>query len=482
MELRTKAKELLGKIGNNPEFTLKEQLGYSAGSFGNAMGQDCVGTYTSQFFRDHMGLGSQHEIILKSTVKGVNIAFSPIIGYLLDNKSSSKTFMALSAIPLSIASVLLFTVPTGSVTFRFIYTFLLYLLFHIADSFYDISLLTMSSRMTTDTSARKTFYMTAQLASSVGSALPGWLVPVIVEKQGGAYEAEKWAYFTVALIFGILGLIAMTVPCLTLKERLAITPQKTEKSKTIDFKLILLNRPLLLLCLSQVTDSIRQVCYDALPFFYKQTMNNYAMKSHVEIASSTLSYLGLLSIPVIGKKLCARDIISFGYFHTGLCYILLTVLGYKHKLIVGILIALAGLPNYGMGAARKILLADSADYMEWKSYQKYGTAIRNEGMIFSFNQMCNRISSLWKDLMISGGLSLIGYKSATVNAAGQSVEAVQSAKTLKGIFYLVVIPGILGNIIPGIILRFDNFAGKKREEILASLAVIRKERVAEEKD
>lgn len=480
MQIREKLSTKIDSIKNNPQFTLKEQLGYSAGSFGNAMGQDCVGTYTSQFFRDHMGLGSSHELILKSSTKLVNIAFSPIIGYLLDNTASSKTFMMLSSIPLAITSVLLFTVPTGSVTFRFIYTFLLYLLFHIADSFYDISLLTMSSRMTTDTNARKTFYMTAQLASSLGSALPGWLVPVIVEKQGGAYNAERWAYFTVALIFGILGLIAMLVPCLTLKERLTIAPQKKEKSKSIDFKLILLNRPLLLLCLSQITDSIRQVCYDALPFFYKQTMNNYAMKSYVEIASSSLSYLGLLSVPFVGKKLCARDIISFGYFHTGVCYILLSLLGYKNKIIVGVLIALAGFPNYGMGAARKILLADSADYMEWKSYKKYGTPIRNEGMIFSFNSMCNRISSLWKDLMINGGLSLIGYKSATVTATGESIEAVQTPKTLKGIFYLVVIPGILGNIIPGIILRFDNFAGKKKEAVLSELREMREQRVINE--
>ena len=34
---------------NNPDFTLKEQIGFASGSFGNCMGQDCVGTYTSSF-------------------------------------------------------------------------------------------------------------------------------------------------------------------------------------------------------------------------------------------------------------------------------------------------------------------------------------------------------------------------------------------------------------------------------------------------
>ena len=170
-------KEKFDIIRNNPEFTLKELLGFASGSFGNAMGQDCVGTYTDQFFYDYMGLQKEQNLTLKAVTKGVNIVTSPIIGMLLDNTGSAKKFMTFSAIPLTVASVLLFFVPTGSLTFRLIWSFLLFLLFNVADTFYDISLLTISSRMTTTAGPRKTFYTVAQFATIIPKNGPSLLLP-----------------------------------------------------------------------------------------------------------------------------------------------------------------------------------------------------------------------------------------------------------------------------------------------------------------
>lgn len=473
-----KFKEKFQELKNNPDVALKEQVGYVSGVFGNCMGQDSVGTYTDQFMYDYMGLKSSHIVTMKSVTTGVNILIAPIVGALLDNNHSSKgnarSFMMASAIPFTLSSILLFIVPSASITFNVIWSFLLFLLFNISDTFFDVALSTLSVRMTPNAKSRKNFYTVAQFASTLGSMLPGGMVPIIIELQGNDYAKEKWAFFTVALIFGVLGLFTMLVPCMTLKERNLILPPQTEKKVKIDYKLILLNRPLLLLCLSQVIDSVRQVCYNSLPFFYKQTLNKYSMKTYVEMCSSALSYGGLLSVPFVGKKRSSRDIVVWGYFHTGICYLLLLIFGYKSLWIVGILIALGGLPNAAMSAARRVLLADSTDYMEWKSYQKYGVAQRNEGMIFAFSTMVSRISALWKELLVNGGLALIGYQSAQM-INGEMVEAIQTPETLHGIFLLVVIPGIVGNLLPALIMSFDNFTGKRKEKIMAELEVIRAE-------
>ena len=96
--------------------------------------------------------------------------------------------------------------------------------------------------------------------------------------------------------------------------------------------------------------------------------------------------------------------------------------------------------------------------------------------------MFSRISALWKELLVNGGLTLIGYQSAQM-INGEMVEAVQTAETLHGIFLLVVIPGIIGNLLPGLIMCFDNFTGKRKEKIMAELEEIRAEakQKAEEK-
>ena len=474
-----KLKDKYLELKNNPDVALKEQVGYVSGVFGNCMGQDSVSTYTDQFMRDYMGLKSHHLLTMKSVTTGVNIFIAPIVGALLDNNHSTKgnarRFMMASAIPFTLSSILLFVVPSSSITFNVVWSFLLYLLFNIADTFFDVALSTLSVRMTPNAKSRKNFYTIAQLASTLGSMLPGGMVPIIIELQGNDYAKEKWAFFTVALFFGILGMFTMLVPCITLKERnMVLPPREKEKKVKIDYKLILLNRPLLLLCLSQVIESVRQVCYSSLPFFYKHTLNRYGMKTYVEMGSSALSYGGLLSVPFVGKKRSSRDIVVWGYLHTGICYLILLIFGYKHLWLVGILIALGGMPNAAMSAARRILLADSTDYMEWKSYQKYGVAQRNEGMVFAFSTMVSRISALWKELLVNTGFALIGYQSA-VSINGVMTEVVQTPQTLHGIFLLVAIPGIIGNLLPGIIMLFDNFTGKRKETIMSELEEIRAE-------
>ena len=473
-----KLKDKLQKFMENPDVAFKEQVGYVSGVFGNCMGQDSVSTYTDQFMYDYMGLKSSHMVAMKSTTTAANILIAPIVGAMLDSnrsgKGNARTFMKASAIPFFLSSVLLFVVPSGSMMFNLIWSFVLYLTFNIADTFYDVALSTLSVRMTPNAKSRKNFYTVAQVASTLGSMFPGWLVPIIIEARDGDYNSEKWAFFSVALLFGILGVFTMLVPSMTLKERNLVLPPKDDKKIKIDYKLILLNRPLLLLCLANCVESIRRVCYNSLPFFYKQTLGRYGMKTYVEMGSTALSYTGLFSVPFIGKKLSSRDIVVAGYMHTAICYILLAIFGYKNLWIVGILIALGGLPNAGMSAAKRVLLADSTDYMEWKSYQKYGVAQRNEGMVFAFSTMVSRIADLWKELLVNGGLALIGYQSAQ-NIGGQMVEAVQTPETLHGIFLLVAVPGIIGNLIPGIIMMFDNFTGKRKEKIMAELEVIRAE-------
>ena len=473
-----KLKEKLQKFMDNPDVAFKEQVGYVSGVFGNCMGQDSVSTYTDQFMYDYMGLKSSHIVAMKSTTTAVNILIAPIVGAMLDNnrsgKGNARSFMMASAIPFTLASVLLFMVPSASIMFNIIWSFVLYLIFNIADTFFDVALSTLSVRMTPNAKSRKNFYTVAQVASTLGSMFPGWLVPIIIEAMDSDYNSEKWAFFTVALLFGILGLFTMLVPCMTLKERNIVLPPKDEKKVKIDYKLILLNRPLLLLCLCNCIESVRRVCYNSLPFFYKQTLNKYGMKAYVEMGSSALSYAGLFSVPFLGRKLSSRDIVVAGYMHTAVCYILLAILGYKNLWIVGILIALGGLPNAGMSAAKRVLLADSTDFMEWKSYQKYGVAQRNEGMVFAFSTMVSRIADLWKELLVNGGMALIGYQSAQM-VDNQMVEAVQTPETLHGIFLLVVIPGIVGNLLPGIIMMFDNFTGKRKEKIMQELEIIRAE-------
>lgn len=483
-------KEKVSKFFKDSEFTAKEQFGYSAGSFGNCMAQDSVGTYSEMFILEHMGLGKnakKYTATLKGITKALDIVTAPIVGYLLDKSKPGQNrtlkFMFFSAIPLSISSIFLFIVPNSSATFKLIYIFLLYFLFNIADTFFDISLMTLSTRLSGSGKSRGSLFTISSFAGTLGSMLPGWLLPILISGKEGNMAAERKAYLAIALIFGLLGLIAMLVPTLTLKEQNILRAKAEPEEKTkIDFKVILKNKPLILLSLSQVIDSVRQVCYNALPYFYKHTLVNFGLKPIVEAGSGGLSYAGLASLPFVSKKMSSRSVVAFGYLYTGTIYVILLLFGFSRILtlgesklnmaVIGVLIALAGMPNAAMGAARKILLADSVDYMEWKTYTTTGKAQRSEGMVFAFNTLVTRVSNLWKDLLITAGLAIVQFKDS-VTQGDQVIQFTQSDFTRKGIFWLVVIPAIVGNIVPGVIMLFDNFTGERRKMIMDELQTIR---------
>jgi Na+/melibiose symporter-like transporter len=169
----------------------------------------------------------------------------------------------------------------------------------------------------------------------------------------------------------------------------------------------------------------------------------------------------------------------YGYLYSGFCYLLLLLVGYQSLWLVGAVIAISGFPNGMMHAAKKIILADSTEYMEWKTWKKYGTPIRSDGMVFALHSMANRINIFFSSIFLPLGLTVIGYVSAQV-INGETVEVTQSAATLRGIFYLVTIPGIAGNFLPSLIMFFDNYTGKYKEDILAELAQMHADEKAEE--
>jgi len=484
--IKQSLKEGWNSIKNNPSFTLKEQLGFASGSFGNAMGQDMIGTFFTLYMTDFMGIEASMLLVLSLVAKIINIVGDPVAGALFDlppknGKSRVRPFLLLSPFPLSITSVLLFVVPASGMTVRLIWVFAFYFIYCLSDTFYDMSLLTTSARMTTNPSDRKNFYTLSSFASTLGTTLPGGVIPIFISMYKNNYQAQSNIYLIGAVLFGVVGLLTMIVPAFTLREKVHIRVQ--ENPVKINIKALFTNRPLLILVLAQIADSIRQICYGALTYLYMHTLQAAWMSTVVGSVSVALSYIGILLLPFIGKKFCPRDIIAGGYFYTAAFYIIMLVvtllMGFENLtstfglLLVGVCIALAGFPNGAMGASRKILLADSTDYMEYKSRKKFGVPARSEGMVFAINSMANRINGMWKDLLLPIGLTIIGYVSATVTADGHTIEAVQTPETLKGIFYLVTIPGIAGNLIPGLITLCDNFHGKRRERILNELAEMR---------
>ncbi len=492
MGIKSKISGMMHNITHNPSFTVKEQLGFSGGMFGNCMGQDCVYTYSDKFNRDFQGIDPNHLIVMGNATNILSFIVPPIAGGLLDRPvregkmSNTKKFLLLAPLPFALTSMLLFVVPTGNPLRNLIWSFVLTILFETVDTFFDMSLNTISLRMTANPKDRKNFYTISSLAAQLGSMLPGWILPIVIGRVETA-NGQKWAYFFVALVFCLLGVSTMYAPYFTLSEKLGTV--KVNQAEKIEWNrnvvsAIFHNRPFMVSMAATVFETVRQVTYNMLPYLYQNTFDDYGMKAIIDAVSGGLSYAGLFSVPFVGNKVSARNMLIGSYTYSGVFYSLASLLAVnfdlkrirKLKYVTGILIGLSGMPNSGMSAARKILVADSTDYMEWYTEKKYGAPIRSDGMLMAVQSITGKINTLIRTNIYNVSLSMIGYKSGRQDASGKAVEVIQSESTLKGIYLVTTLCGVIGNFIPGFIYFFDTYTGKRKAEILAELGEMRAQR------
>ncbi len=470
--------------------SIKEQLSYAGGIFGNAMGQDSVHTYGDKFARNFMGVDENQMLIKENITTIVSFFVPPIAGALYDKQQKRgstylRRFSLIMPIPFAITSLLLFIVPSSSAAFNFIWSLACTLIFEIADAFFDIAMATLGLRMCDVPSDRKNFFTMSSLASSLGSMLPGWIIPIIVGSTNDPIMKEK-LYFIVALVFAIIGFGSMLLPYFMVKDRPAIAIGARQDDKKLQWSkekvlAILHNRPFIVLQFSLLSDMIRQITYSLLPYLYEDTLGDIRMKAIIDTISGTLAYGGLLTVPFIGNKVSARNILVGGYSYTAFFYAIMSMFNInfnlekirKKRYIIGILIGFAGMPNYAQGASRKIIVADSTDYMEWYSEKTYGSAIRSDGILSSAQTLIGKFINLARANLYNLIFKFIGYKSKDLTSGKPTV---QTPETLKGIFRTFTLCGLLGNTLSAIAFLFDNYTGKKKEAIYAELLEMRKKR------
>ena len=484
----------------NPSFTMKEQLGYCGGIFGNCMGQDSIGTFADKFFRSFMRIRANHITIYSNVALALGFVVAAVSGYALDTptppgkKTPTKIFTGTMPIPFAISSLLLFVVPTQDPFRNFIWMMVFHLIFNIADAFYDASLNTRSLRMTNNAKDRKNFYTVGTLAASLGSMLPGWLIPILVGSTKEAAKQQKF-YFYAALVFCVVGVTLMYAPYFTLNEKIRVTARTEKQRLAWDRQTIvsvLHNRTFIITEIATFFEQLRQMSYTLLPYIYEDVLGDYKLKAIIDIVSGTLSYVGLLAVPFLGNHFSARTVLSGGFAYTGVFYAIMGLLGLRFssakmnrlRWVIGLLVGFAGMPNNAISASKKIVVGDSTDYMEWYAQKRFGRPIHAEGFITATQSMLGNVFNIIRTNIYNIAFGRLGYLPNYTDKSGEEVRPQQSENTLRGIYLMFVLFGVIGNFLASIAYQFDNYSGSRKEKIYAELQEMREARAkaAEEEE
>lgn len=452
-------------------------LGYLLGPAGALLLNAVLATYLNVYYTDVLNLtgvwGGLFLMVFPIVSKVIDAATNVVMGYIIDRtktkQGKARPWLLLSAPLVTISGILLFTVPTGNEIVQVIWVMLSYNLFYsIAYTIYNMShglMVPLSTRNTTDRGGLSVFNQIATIMMS--GILVALVFPMVIMPMLGVNK-EKWI-FTMALL-SIIALPLIMMEYYFTKERVTeeIAEEKEEQiSFAEQIKAILCDKYMLIIYGYFLVSTIG-TCFKNLGLVYYcnyvlGTYNDGITQTLVSVLGGIPMGIGIFAVWPLAKKFGKRNVTLWGFvlyaIGGAICWAFPTNM--VIVLIGQFIKNMGGLPSAYVFMA---LFADVLDHMEWKK------KFRCDGLAMSVYNIiavagvgvCTGIFNMM--------LASAGYVAPSLNAAGETVAAVQSQSVQNAITFSFVGLEVITAIILVVVLAFLNVEKdieKKQEEIKA---------------
>jgi sugar (glycoside-pentoside-hexuronide) transporter len=446
---------------NKKYLTRTNVFSFAAGGFGQNMIIGIVNSFILFFYTDILLIPTAAVTVLMASARIFDALNDPIMGIIVDKTRSRwgklRPYIFATVLPLAIITTLLFYAPDLSEKGKIVYAYITYFSFGIIYTICDVPFWGLASAMTPNPEERVRFISFSRLFHSVGGALPILLVPMFVSLAGGS---NRKGYFSAGLFVGIVGAALFSLAFFGTKERCV----QSEKAPTLkdNIKFFLINRPLQLVVGANILGAGRAIAMVASMYIAVYLLGNPSLNIIVLGSFGVTGYLGMLITPLLAKKINYRQM-----------YIMCTIIGVTANALmfvwgqsmaaILVCMVIAGFP-YGVASnINYAMIADSVDYVEWK------TGKRTEGVSVSFQTLMNKLMSALQVAGTAYALKIVGFKQP-VMIDGEPVTQVQTQGTLNGIFFVISIIPMVSWIIGLAPMLFYTFIGEKRQ--IAHRAII----------
>ena len=387
-----------------------------------------------------------------------------------------------------IGGMMMFTAPNLSPSARVGYVAVAVILYGLGMSYFGAWNL-MIYNITPNMEERNNLITLTKFFEIFGVWIPS-LLPVLVDFLPKLNEKITMSSVYTAFAYMLLALAAVTAifGFANMRERVPLQSREEMNETNVfeSIKQIFTNRPLFAIILADFFNNFKAVGGSTESYFW---LNNTGRLTNGTIAGLFTGIPNYFMVPLAGKlikKLGARTTaIIAGLF--GFCaYMLTFFIGYHpfgqtfsdHAVLNLIWITFAltvcGLPNKILIVCNPILTADTFDYMEWKH------GLRNEALVTTvqgyFSKLAQSVTG-WLSGMVLTWINYIPLTDSLGNAVPQTDPDI-----LNGIWAVFCILPALARGLYGVSFLLYNIHGDFQQQIIAELADIRAERLAEQEN
>ena len=468
------AKVLQSKVHGDQVKASEKWLGYLLGPAGALLLNAVLATYFNVYYTDFLKLTSVwcgiFLTIFPIISKVVDAITNLVMGYLIDHthtvQGKARPWLLLSAPLITISGILLFAVPSASITVQAIWVILSYNLFYsFAYTIFNMSHNLMVPLSTRDTTQRGGLSVFNQISTIMMSGiLVALIFPMVIMPAIGV-DKNKWI-----ILMSILSIMALPLTLLEYyftKERVT-EETREEVNESVSFKTqlkaIFTDKYMIIIYLYFLIytfgSSIKNMSLVYFCNYVLGTYNDGKTQTLLSVIGGIPMGIGIFAVWPIAKKIGKRNATLAGFvlysIGSAICWMFsknLTIM-----LIGQFIKNIGGLPCSYVFMA---LFADVLDHLEWK------TGFRSDGTAMSiYNIIAVAIVGVCQGAF-NGLLSHAGYIAPKI-VNGQTVAVVQSDTVQNVITFGFVGLEVFTSLILAVLLIFLNVEkdiDKKQAEI-----------------
>ena len=450
---------------SNVKLSVGEKIGYSLGDLSANLIFQTLMTFLAFFYTDVYKIppASASAIIFAGGMAGA--FFNPIMGIIADRTNTRwgkfRPWILWTALPFGVMAILAFSTPDFGEKGKMAYALITYFILVLVYSANNLPYASLSGVLTGNIAERNSIssyrFVAVMLAQFIVQVL---LLPLVLILGDG--DKTKGFENTMTL-FAAIGVVFFIITFLTTKERVIPKPEQKSSIRE-DLGDLIRNRPWIAMLILTIFTFITLALKGGTYVYYFENylseahlaafLNDIGFNGFIDGLNSGLTKIGLhgfqwpedaptsgfslfnaggIIFMVVGilfsKKLAdrfgKRDVFGAGLFLSALC--LLVFVFYSPESI-GLVFVTQILHGFFYGLTIPLLwamIADVADYSEWKNNRR-ATAIIFSAMIFGLKAGLSIGGAL-----VAGLLGVFGYVESAVT---QAPEVLRGIKLMMSVF------------------------------------------------
>ena len=412
------------------KLSLKEKIGYGLGDTASHFVWDMVGFWILIFYTDTFGISAAAAGTIMLIARVWDMISDPLMGVIADRTNTRwgkfRPYILWMALPYSVLAVLTFTTPDLGQTGKIIYAGVTYLLLMTVFTAINLPYSSLGAVMTSDSYERAGLNSYRFIFAFIGQFIVTGTALSLALYFGNGDNAKGYQY--TLILFAIVSFVLFMITFKTTKERVA-PPKEQKQNLKQDLKNLFSNRPWVILFFVGIISFVMFAMQNlSIAYYFKYYIGSEESVQLFNVIGTIALIIGIPFSKPLAKKFGKKNVFIASSLISGLFFILLYIPDAGDTKLIYAFNILAKFTYAPAVPLLWTMLADTADYSEWKNGR------RATGLVFSAATFAQKAG--WGIGGALAGWILALYKFIP------NIE--QTTHSLTGIKLMVsVFPGIL---------------------------------------